>query len=104
VPDGIFFKRFGLSWVMPSRLVDLLVGGLLVALRVLLCGRWCLTSCGAVGGKRMIEILRTARGCLRNLCPFSSILLYLWAAAFISPLVLGYQLITIFLFFFLLAS
>jgi hypothetical protein len=49
---NVVFMRFWLSWVMLSRVVDLLVGGLLVALRLLLCGRWCLlASCGAFGGK-----------------------------------------------------
>ena len=71
----IFFRHFGLCLVMPSRVVELLVGRLLVALGVLLCGRCCLiVSCGAFRRKRMIEILRIARGCWRSLTLFSSIL------------------------------
>jgi hypothetical protein len=46
VPCGLLFffsDRFELSWVIPSRVVNLFAcGRLLVALRVLLCERWCL--------------------------------------------------------------
>jgi hypothetical protein len=38
-----FFSHSRLSWVIPRRVVDLLIGGLLVALEVSLCGT---ASCG----------------------------------------------------------
>jgi hypothetical protein len=53
----------------------MLVGGLLVALEVLLCEKWCLHAfCGIYGGKRMTEVLRTVRGHWRSLRHFYSIL------------------------------
>ncbi len=39
-----------------------LVSVLVVAVRVLLCERWCLLAfCGVIGRKEVIEVLRTAR-------------------------------------------
>jgi hypothetical protein len=52
----------------------LLVGGLLVALGVLLCGRWCLVFYGVVGGNEMIGVLKIAREHWRSSNLFSSIL------------------------------
>jgi hypothetical protein len=56
------FSRVRLTWVMPSWVVDLLVGrGYLVALKVQLCGRWCLLAfCSVFWRKKMIEVLRIA--------------------------------------------
>jgi len=80
----------------------MLVGGLLAALRVLLCGRWYLHAfCGVFGGKRMIEVLRTVIGLRRTLnlyfstsCIFEQLLLFL----------LWCLVIMIFLFFLLLGD
>jgi hypothetical protein len=53
------------------KLTCLLVGGLMIVLKVLLCRRWCfLTFCGASVGEEMIDILRTARGCWKSSSPF----------------------------------
>jgi hypothetical protein len=49
-----FFCRFGMSWILPSRVVDLFACW---------CGRWYfLAFCGAFGEKEIIGILRTVRG------------------------------------------
>jgi hypothetical protein len=50
---NIFFSCFGQDRLcLDEWSTCLLVGGLLVALRVLLCGRWCLlVFCGVFGGK-----------------------------------------------------
>ena len=41
----------------------MLVGGMLVALKVMLCGRWSLCAfCAVYGGNGMINILRAAKG------------------------------------------
>jgi hypothetical protein len=49
-------------------LICLLASGLVVALKVLLCGRWYpLAFCSAFGGKKTIEISRTARERWRSL-------------------------------------
>jgi hypothetical protein len=53
------FSCFGLSWVMPNRMVDLfacLVGGWLLS-KVLSCEKWFpFALCGAYGGKEIVEI------------------------------------------------
>jgi hypothetical protein len=73
-------------------LTCLLVGGLLVVLRVVLCERRCpLVFYGVFGGKEIIGVLRTMRRHWRSLRLFSSMLfifgqlqLYLlWSLVFI---------------------
>jgi hypothetical protein len=55
------FSRFGMSWVMHRRVIDLLVvGGHLVDQGALLFGKWCLfVSFGAYDGKETIGVLKT---------------------------------------------
>jgi hypothetical protein len=46
-----FFYHFGFPWLVPRRVTRMHVGGPLVALKVLLCERWCLVIFyGVFGG------------------------------------------------------
>jgi hypothetical protein len=60
-----------LELCLKELLICMLVGGLMVALRVLLYGSRCLlVSCGVSGENTMIEVPRTARGRWRSLSPY----------------------------------
>jgi len=64
------FSRFGLSWVMPRRVIDLLAGGLRAGQGVLQCGKWHpFASFDAYGGKETTETLRMWRRSLKNFYP-----------------------------------
>jgi hypothetical protein len=50
------FSHFGMSWVMPRRVI----GGHLIDQGMLLFGKWCpFVSFGAYGGKETIGVLKT---------------------------------------------
>jgi hypothetical protein len=88
-PWNVFFCCFGLC--LDELSTCLLVAGLLFALGVLLCRRWCpIVFCDVFERKEMIRVLRNVRRCWRSLRRFSSIL-YLWTTAIISPLDLSFH-------------
>jgi hypothetical protein len=63
------------------------VGGLVAAIGVLVCGRWCLRLfCGVY--EEMVEILRIVRGHWRRSFFFFKIL-FLWTFAFVYFLVIS---------------
>jgi hypothetical protein len=65
----VFFDRFGMSRVMRRQgSTYMRVRGLLIALEVLLCERWCLhVFYDIYAGKEMIEVLRIVKECWRRL-------------------------------------
>jgi hypothetical protein len=69
----------------------MLVGGQVVALRVLLFGRWCLlVFCGVSGGNAMINVSRTVRTLVELMSLFFNTP-YIWIAAFLAPFVLSFH-------------
>jgi hypothetical protein len=64
VPYKVLFNCFGLSLVMLRRVIDFFAcWERVVALKVLLCGRWCiLVFCGVFGDNEIIEVSKIARG------------------------------------------
>jgi hypothetical protein len=72
-----FFARFGLCWVMPRSIKELLASWGGVVRGALLFGRWSLiVFCGAFGGSKTIDISRTHRGLERS-SSISFLLLFL---------------------------
>jgi hypothetical protein len=75
-----------LGLYLEDYLICMPVSRLVVALKVLLYGRWCLlVSCGVFGGNPMIAVLRAARGCWQSLCPYF-FNLYIWTIVFLTPM------------------
>jgi len=91
-----------LGLCLDKLLTCLLVGGLLVALRVLLCRRRCfLVFCCVFARKEIIKVLRTARKRWRSLSLFSPILFIFGQ---LQLYLLLYLVFKIFLLFFLLLA
>jgi hypothetical protein len=89
----VFFSRFGLSWVMPRRVVDLYAcwwtagsaQSAAVWKMVPLCLLWCLWR--EMNDRSFEDRERT----LEEIKSLFFYTLYLWTAAFVSPLVISYH-------------
>jgi hypothetical protein len=87
-----FFSRFGLAWVMPRGVVDLLhcwwSGGcprsVVVWKMVLLCIMWCLWS------ERNERFFEDSKRSLEDLLHFFFNTLFTWAAAWLAPTVISF--------------
>jgi len=90
---NVFFKCFGLSWVMPRRVVDLFVywwtadstRNVVVWRMVPLCVLWCLWR------EKNDRYFEDRERNLEELKSFFFNTLYLWTTAYISPLVISYH-------------
>jgi hypothetical protein len=84
----LFFSRFGLCWVMPSRSF-LLAGGRVATRGVRLFGKWFLFAlCGIFGGSVMA--LRTSRGLMKSYSIFFPFTLFTWTAGWLAPRVISF--------------
>jgi hypothetical protein len=70
-----FFIRFGLSWVMPRRVVDQCVCWWTGGSTQSVVKWWCLLLfCGVSGGNAIIDVSKTPRGHWQSLCSYFLIL------------------------------